>query len=263
VTTREDLVDGGHRWLRHTRPFPHVVAHDAFRPEVYASLDGQFREWLARGLRDEPSGTDTVFSRAMGSYDAYGYNFSQPLAGAFDVLLSRAWCGLLADLFRVKDTHHVNLGLHHHLPHSASGWAHTDLAPGWFADDQPGPDEMTLSDHARVDYHTGDVLVPDVRAVEEVRAVAVLLYLANDEWHPGDGGETALFTGSEGRPDQVAARVPPLNNTMLAFECTPYSFHTFLSNTRTPRNCLVMWLHRPKEEAVQRWGEQSIVYWRR
>ena len=30
-------------------------------------------------------------------------------------------------------------------------------------------------------------------ARETIRAVSVLFYLANPEWEPGDGGETALF----------------------------------------------------------------------
>ncbi len=47
------------------------------------------------------------------------------------------------------------------------------------------------------------------------------------------------------------------------FECTPYSCHTFLTNTRNPRNNLVLWVHRTKTEAVSRWGERSIVYWKK
>lgn len=255
-----DIVSGTTRWLRYAEPFDHVVATEVFRPEVYAAMEDQFRVWLGRGLSDGPLGPDTRFSRALGSYDAYGYNFTAGRAGAFDVLLSRPWGELLGRIFGVKDTHHLNLGLHHHLPGSATGWPHTDLAPGWFVDDHPAEDQMTLSDPDRVDYRTGRSTGPGTRAVEEVRAVAILVYLANPPWQPGDGGETAVFAGSGG-DRHLVRRVPPVNNSMLAFECTPYSFHTFLSNVRTERNCLVMWLHRPKEEAVRRWGDRTIVYW--
>ena len=92
--------------------------------------------------------------------------------------------------------------------------------------------------------------------------MAVLFYLANEPWRPGDGGETALFHGAGGGIDRPAAVVPPVNNSMLAFECTPFSFHTFLSNVRTPRNSVVMWLHRPKSEVEERWTSRPIVYWR-
>jgi hypothetical protein len=56
--------------------------------------------------------------------------------------------------------------------------------------------------------------------------------------------------------------VPPINNSMLLFECTPYSYHSFISNRRSVRNCLVMWLHRPKEEVTARWGETVIEKWK-
>jgi hypothetical protein len=262
ITDLADIVSGSRRWLRYEQPFPHVVASDVFRPPVYQAMEEEFRGFLARGLSDQPMGIDTMFSRAIRSYDAYNYNFSQDLAGAFDVLLTPAWCRLLADLFSVKATHHVDLGLHHHLPGSRSGWPHTDLAPGWFADDLPRPDRYTLADHRVVNYHTGrSAQHAEDGVVEEVRAVAALIYLANDEWHSGDGGETALFGGAGGDPAQPAGKVPPVNNSILVFECTPFSFHTFLSNIQSPRNSLVMWLHRPKDEVVRRWDERSIVYW--
>lgn len=261
ITDLADIVAGTNRWLRYERPFPHVIANDVFHPVVYKAMEDEFTGWLARGVSDRPMGANTKFSRAMGSYDAYGYNFSQDQAGAFDVLLTSAWCQLLADLFGIEVTHHVNLGLHHHLPGSRSGWPHNDLAPGWFADDPPSPGRYTLSDH-RVNYHTGrDAQDCPNGVIEEVRAVAALIYLANEKWHPGDGGETALFTGAGGVQSRPAVTIPPVNNSMVVFECTPFSFHTFLSNTRTARNSVVMWLHRPKAEVLSRWDDSSIVYW--
>jgi hypothetical protein len=259
--TLENIVSGSQRWLRYELPFPYVVASNVFQDVVYKAMEEEFYGWLARGLSDEPLGFDTRFSRALGSYDAYSFNFSDEQAGAFDVLLSPRWCQLLAALFDVDATHHVNIGLHHHGPGSVSGWPHTDLAPGWFADDEPRPDRYTLFDHTRVDYQSGQVLAGNQSAVEEVRAVAVLIYLANEPWQPGDGGETALFTGPGAGSAQPAAMVPPINNSMLVFECTPFSYHTFLSNTRTTRNSVVMWLHRPKADVIERWTERPIVSW--
>lgn len=256
-----DIVAGRNRWLRFEQPFPHVVGTDVFRAEVYRAMEQQFRAWLDRGLSDTPTGTDTMFSRAMGKYDAYGYNFSHDNAGAFTVLLSRAWCTLLADIFDVKTTHHANLGLHHHLPGSRSGWPHTDLAPGWFLDDVADPDWYSLSDPALIDYQTGRVHAAGESGVEEVRSVAALFYLANEPWRPGDGGETALFAGAGNDPDRECWTVPPVNNSILVFECTPFSFHTFRTNVRKPRNSLVMWLHRPKAVVTSRWDSRSIVNW--
>jgi len=48
---------------------------------------------------------------------------------------------------------------------------------------------------------------------------------------------------------------------MLAFECTPFSFHSFLHNHRHPRNSFILWLHRRREEVAQRWGAERIAMW--
>ena len=95
---------------------------------------------------------------------------------------------------------------------------------------------------------------------ETMRAIAILYYLNNPEWLPGDGGETGLYRAITDQVDQAVVSVPPINNTLVAFECSPYSFHAFRTN-RQPRNSLVMWLHREKAEALAQWGEGSIVPW--
>ena len=52
-----------------------------------------------------------------------------------------------------------------------------------------------------------------------------------------------------------------MNNSLVLFECTPFSWHGYLGNRAKPRNSVVMWLHRPKADVVARWGEPSIVRW--
>ena len=92
--------------------------------------------------------------------------------------------------------------------------------------------------------------------------MSLLFYLANGPWHPGDGGETALYaSSSDAALTGPAATVAPVDNSLVLFECTPYSWHTFLSNRVRPRESLVMWLHRSKQDTVDRWGEASIAYW--
>ncbi|MDT4982832.1 MAG: hypothetical protein QOF95_322, partial [Pseudonocardiales bacterium] len=94
-----------------------------------------------------------------------------------------------------------------------------------------------------------------------IRAVSLLFYVGNPDWVPGDGGETGLFANIDTAARGPRAAVPPVNNSLVMFECTPFSWHAFVSNVSNPRNSVVMWLHRRKDEAVARWGEQSIVYW--
>ena len=96
-------------------------------------------------------------------------------------------------------------------PGARSGWAHNDLNPGWFADPEPGPDDVRLKGEGGVDYFTGRA--PEgVRTRRTVRAVSLLFYLGNPDWSAGDGGETALYEtissrepGSSSSPASIRA----------------------------------------------------------
>jgi Rps23 Pro-64 3,4-dihydroxylase Tpa1-like proline 4-hydroxylase len=87
----------------------------------------------------------------------------------------------------------------------------------------------------------------------------MLFYLSNPPWRRGGGGSTGLYRSGDDDIRRPVASVPPLNNSMLLFECTPQSFHGFISNVRTPRNSIVMWLHQTKAQVGQLWGEGAIV----
>lgn len=238
------------RWIRRERPFPHVVARDVFVPDFYAELDAEFR----RIGRAHPE----VFRRDMAGYDASGSDLDRYRDGPLGIFASRAWHDMIAAVAGVAATGDVTASLHHHDPRAAGGWPHNDLNPGWFADPPPDPGEVRLTSDGPVEYHRG-TRPEGVAAHETIRAVSVLFYLANAPWQRGDGGETGLYRA--GRPDSLAAAVPPLNNSLVLFECTPFSWHGYLANADTMRNSIVMWLHRPKDDVVARWGEQSIVHW--
>lgn len=239
------------RWVRRVAPFPHVIAQNVFTPGLYDQLAGHF----ARLLREHPD----AFGRNMAGYDAVGADLDAHRDGPLELFLRRDWHDLVAGVAGVACTGDVSASLHHHEPGSASGWPHNDLNPGWFPAEPAPPDRIRVPADGPVSYHHGTR--PDgVGARETVRAVAVLYYLANSTWQRGDGGETALLASGD-RACVPAALVPPVNNSLVLFECTPHSWHAFRTNPRTARNSLVMWLHRPKQDAVARWGEHSIVRW--
>ncbi|MFN2517963.1 MAG: 2OG-Fe(II) oxygenase, partial [Jatrophihabitantaceae bacterium] len=147
-----------------------------------------------------------------------------------------------------------------HEPGSASGWPHNDLNPGWFAEPPAGAHRIQLPGDNHVDYHRG-THPAGVHARETVRAVSLLYYLANPEWTPGDGGETGLFANFDAAHLGPSSAVAPINNSLVMFECTPFSLHAFLTNRVHARNSVIMWLHRTKDDAIARWGAQSIVTW--
>jgi hypothetical protein len=242
------------RWLRRDDPFPHLIANDVFTPRVYAALEAQFLTRLhPPGARPDVSG----FTRSIRGYDVTAFLFHPRLDGPLRLFVSRGFRDLVAGATGVEVTHHVSGGLHHHAVGSATGSIHTDLNPAWFVE-YSSPDGMVVVDHTAVRYVTGEPRRPGARAKPYVRAVAILFYLANPPWRPGDGGETALYDSPDCDLMRPAVRVPPINNSLVAFEVTPQSFHAFLTNRRRPRNCVAMWLHRRRAEVVEQWGEGVI-----
>jgi 2OG-Fe(II) oxygenase superfamily len=246
----------GRPWLVRDRPFPHYVAEDVFTAGFYTDLVRQFGELRGHGLAETM--TPDKFSR-MSGFDAYSLPLQCVLPGTpLSLFTSRPWHDLLARAAGVPGTGHVRAALHHHLPGSADGSVHNDFNPGYF-ETAAGPGEVVMPGDT-FSYHSGadrdGRTGPNV--VATVRALAVLIYLHNPSWRPGDGGETALYFHPRAA---AAALAPPKDNSMLIFECTPMSFHRFCSNRGHPRNSIIMWLHRPWQDAVRRWGEKAIVRW--
>jgi hypothetical protein len=246
---------GSRRWARHERPFPHYVVRDVFAARTYAELCGEFARLLGPG----DASTSTQFARAMPGYDASGYFFGPDLDGPLSIFVSRAWRDLLSAAVGVDVTDHVSGALHHHRVGSADGEMHTDYSTGWFVEERTTDDGMIVADNTACGYWTGEPHRLGVRPRELIRAIAVLYYLANPTWQPGDGGATGLYASATDPLRAPAARIPPVSNSMVVFECSPWSYHSFLRNRRAERNCVAMFLHRRREDAVARWGARRIT----
>jgi hypothetical protein len=235
------------------------VAHDVFTPEFYAELERSFGALLARGLAE---GHDPYrFSRSIRNYDAYSVNFGPYIPAPLDIFMSDEWHDMLAGVTGIRVTRDLNGGFHHHLRGSRSGSVHNDLNPGWFLN-VAGESRVNISRDDLCSYSTGSVHQQNLRTHETVRALAVLFFLHNPQWHPGDGGETGLYSTREQEVAQPTKAIAPINNSLMMFECRPNSYHGFISNKRGARNSMIMWLHRPKQDVIDRWGEDAIVYWK-
>jgi hypothetical protein len=243
------------RWWSHQHPFRYVHAMNVFRPDTYLELERAFTEW------EQGAGG----GRPLAGHDLQGVTVTSSFEGPLRLFASSGWHRLLARVFALAATPHVNLGLHHHQPNSLPGFPHTDLNPGWFpAGEAAGDGSVQLADPAVVEYTTGRSLGGSLGgdapgAVQVVRAVAVIFYLANPVWEPEHRGETGLYTCATGEVDEPVASIAPHCNSLLAFECTPWSFHGFQGGGSVPRNSVVQWLHRRPTEAVERWGPHAVV----
>jgi hypothetical protein len=242
---------GHRRWWRHRTPFPHVRAVNVFSPEVYLALEQAFGAWLA----------DTGGGAALAHHDLSGATVTASFEGPLRLFASPGWRELVSRALGVPVTRYVNVGLHHHRPWCDSGFPHTDLNPGWFPVDggEPGrPPPVVLAD-PRVGYTTGASTDGSLRPVRVVRAVALLFYLANPPWQPQHGNCTGLYRSGRDDPGDPVAVVPPHSNSLLAFECTPWSFHGFVSGGPVPRSSVVQWFHRRPEAVLRRWGRGVVT----
>jgi hypothetical protein len=245
------------RWVKQRHPFAFMRAQNVFTQPFYESLAAQFEAFLAKGFGNA---ANYQFGFGTSHYQARSLYVDSRLDGPLSVFLSREWHDMLAELFGIDATRDIQLEMHHHPRANGSGWPHNDLNPGWFCD-APKADGITVGNRESCTYGTGKPLRSTTPPRETVRAVAVLFYLANPPWAKGDGGETGLYVSPQDGVENPTVAIPPINNSLLAFECTPYSYHSFIHNRKNPRNSIIMWLHRPKEEVLARWGNHSIVYW--
>jgi LPS sulfotransferase NodH len=238
-------------WMRRQSPFPHIYARQVFKPEIYQSMAEQAQQLL----------NDGHFSRSITGYDASAYSITSRTQGPLSLFMTGSWHDLLARMFRVDATGEMNVALHHHAVGSLSGSPHNDLNPGWFLADRRRSDGIIVHDPKDAcNYQFGPQ--DQQAAIERVRAVALIMYLSNPPVR-GPGGETGLYRSASDPIDKPAASIPPINNSLVAFECTTHSLHGFITNPNAPRTCVVMWLHRDKAEVERRFGGSSIVYWSR
>lgn len=236
-------------WRRRLWPFPYVVAEDVFVPEVAAELDEAVRKVMA--------GEDM---KHMGWYDATSSSFSPGIDWPLRLFTSPGWRALVSGVLGVETAPYVSASVHHHAIASKSGSPHNDLNPVYFAVVDP-VDGIVTMDVGRVNAKSGEVRVPGTGVTRKVRAISLIYYIANDVWHPGDGGETGLYEHSGLPAWQPTVAVPPRNNSLVAFECTPNSYHCFISNRVAERNSITMWFHRSDESAVAEWGEHTFERW--
>jgi len=257
--TRLDETLANRRWTLRLSPFPHFIATRVFTNDFYRQLEREFLDVLGRGLAD--TADPAKFSRNMQNSDAYSWNFPADINGGLSLFYSRDWHDMLTNITKTDCTLDVNGALHHHQLLSKNGSIHKDVGIGWFSD-QPRADGVNPMDLRRCAYTTGRISGQTSAVRQTVRAVTMIFYLANPPWKPGVGGETGLYTSMTDPVDAAASAVPPVNNTMLIFENTPESFHSFISNTKQTRNSLILWLHRTVEETNRLWPSEPLYSWK-
>ncbi len=245
-------------WTRRSLPFPHVVARNIFVPSFYDALSTQINNILRLGLSETPS--HRQFSRNIPGYDSYGIGLAHGGNAPTAIFLSPAWRDMICAIFGIGITPYMIAGAHHHTVGSTSGFIHNDFNPVWFPSNTGEVIQTPRNDTCS--YKTGSGRLTDSEKICVVRGAALLFYLNNERWSHGDGGETGIYSNPKSNIVKPMAACPPINNSLLAFECTPNSYHAFITNKKSTRTSIIMWVHRTMDEAVQRFGSEQLERWK-
>lgn len=220
------------RWQWQQVPFPHVTATQVFTPEVYEQLATDFR-----AVMESVQGKH--YNR---QHDFFGSSLLPGQCRSLELFVSPAWFELFAALFGVRGAGYLTAGIHRHQPGSRNGFPHNDIYPENLRARRNDPDVLPLGRPT---------------SGKAVRAVAILFYLNNGPWTPGDGGETSLYRDWKDPVDEPVDSVPPRGNTLLAFGCHPHSYHSFRSNAKR-RDSVISFVYRSVEDYQQLWGAEGL-----
>lgn len=157
-------------------------------------------------------------------------------------------CGLLG----TPTNDDFMLGSHRHDPPSTDGWPHSDCAVVSFPKEGPKLAGLNVFQPDSGCNYADDSKwrQPDSRKV--ARAVACIYYLGSEDWQDGDGGETAIY-GLDGKT--VVAKIPPVHNSLFAFEISPVSYHGYIASPRKRRDSYIWWYHCELPDLVERSGD--------
>lgn len=182
-------------------------------------------------------------------YGAQIFSLSRGSLGPLSFLINRKLIEEAGQVLDVPVTQYVDAAIHSHPPGSPSGWLHTDFNTGWFADTPS--QALVFSERVNCDYRTGTLGSRQHRPRELVRSIAFLFYF-NKPWTEEHGGETVLCRSAIDDIANPLVRVPPLANRLLAFECSPISYHSF-ATTSVERQSVIFWSHAEPSEIAHRW----------
>jgi 2-oxoglutarate-Fe(II)-dependent oxygenase superfamily protein len=232
-------------------PFAHVIRDQFIAPEIYRQLCQSFPTC-------PPSTGPTGFSLYWGDKDYQQLLDAQPAWQAlFNTFHSQQfidWCrrqfatvwdedGCLIDLSHARyvpyredriDKERATLRRIEHEPDEL--WIRMDIHQG-----QMGYDRPVHLDHAR-------------------RLMSMLVYMCDHNENQMVGGELFLHDSKRQQANQ-AARITPRHNLMVAFPCTPRSYHSVSAITSMvrPRNYIQVHI----SSSVDVWPREAVPRWRR
>jgi 2OG-Fe(II) oxygenase superfamily len=245
------------QWWEYKYPFRHLRATDILPAKSYDAISAAFSEIL-NATQCTREGQPR-FRQSTANYDVEMLALNKSLAPRFQPFFTQRWLKSLSGLLDIPFTAKIDGALHSAPKGSRTGWIHTDCCSGWFdADTEATSDGIIFPDRSRCDYFEGRAHVADAKPVEYIRAATFIFYLCNPSWKSGQGGETGLYSSAKESSNARFDLIPPRDNTLLLFECSPHSYHRFITNPGCRRNSIILWLHSTPKFASSRWGADAI-----
>jgi hypothetical protein len=236
-----------------TQPFNYFYATDFFKQDYYELLAEEFEKVRAGGLVGY---VDRDRLGKFPGYDAYCWLLPPTCGYPLNLFYTPEWIDYFARLFNVELTMDVVAEFHHHLAGSSSGFRHNDYNICCFTD-EPLPNQVNpWYFQCSYDPNNNDMASGKIKG--RMRTIAIIYYLNNAPWQPGDGGETGLYTTYNDAAPAVA--IPPISNSIMAFEISPVSWHAFITNVKSERNTIIMWLHADADRQIARYGVAPQAY---
>lgn len=221
---------------KHDSPFKYYVLRDVFNENIYKSIVKN----CILSTANTPVYADTA--GATSNYRGRLQNISSESIGlGSDFFVSDTWKNFNMKMFNLMLTEYIALSFHVHDAPAQKGFTHTDFNICSFSE-KPDNKDYQLIDV--VNYASDK----DDHFIKMMRSAAFLYYFNNhsDSINTGDGG-TDIFDHNK----KLCSTVNATNNSLLCFEVTPESYHSFAGSTYQ-RSALVGWLHSTPVKAIHR-----------
>lgn len=218
-------------------PFNYLVVEEVFESVLAVSLSSLFRELIvdARGIGKVGEVGELV-------YDALNFTprIEHVRHTALAWLASAELSEMISSIFNIRLDENFMIGMHRHNPGSRPGWPHTDFAVVSFPDEPPNVGGLRYFREDNGCHYADDTRDRQPNSLKTARAIACLYFTANPDWQPDMQGETGIYAELGKR---LVSRIPPKNNSLLAFEISPLSYHAFMGSPKVQRNSYIWWYH--------------------
>ena len=221
----------------HGNPYRHAIFRNVFSDAVAQNLLSYHERVNSKSLH---IGTREQVGEAMYSARTYTPTLldiqTSPVAAFFSQSLRES----IQDCLGVTANDCIMMHSHRHDAPSTNGIPHNDCGVVCFPHHGPSHNGFNIYQQDTGVIYSDDSrdAQPDVRKV--ARSIACIYHVGDANWQVGDGGETALYAMDQ---STILKKVPPIHNSLFAFDTSPISQHGYLASPRKTRRSFIWWYH--------------------